>query len=76
MERITMEKEMENMVSNVLRSSNIKRYREKIRRLEKELTQSLNKKELALFLEYERLVNEELYEIILEIIRMKEDNLE
>jgi len=71
-----MEKEMENMVSNVLRSSNIKRYREKIRRLEKELTQSLNKKELALFLEYERLVNEELYEIILEIIRMKEDNLE
>ena len=71
-----MEKEMENMVSNVLRSSNIKRYREKIRRLEKELTQSLNKKELDLFLEYERLVNEELYEIILEIIRMKEDNSE
>jgi len=69
-------KEIENMVSDVLQSTNIKRHREKIRRLEKELTQSLNKKELDLFLEYERLVNEELYEIILEIIRMKEDNLE
>lgn len=68
-------KEIEDMVSSVLRSANIKRYREKIRRLEKELIQSFNKKESELFFEYERLVNEELYEIILEIIRMKEDDL-
>ena len=67
-----MENEFESMVSNVLHCSNIKRYREKIRRLEKELTQSLNQKELDLFLEYERLVNEELYEIISEVIRRKE----
>ena len=74
MEHIDM-KEIEDMVSSVLRSANIKRYREKIRRLEKELIQSFNKKESELFFEYERLVNEELYEIILEIIRMKEDDL-
>ena len=71
-----MEKEIDDMISKVLQCSNIKGYREKIRRLENELIRSFDKKELDLFLEYERLVNEELYEIILEIIRMKEDNLE
>jgi len=71
-----MKKEIENMVSSILHSTNIKRYRKKIRRLERELTQSFNEKELQLFLEYEQLVNEELYEIVLEIIRMKEDDLE
>jgi len=71
-----MGKKIDGMVSKVLQSSNVKRYREKIRKLENELTHSLNKKELALFLEYEKIVNEELYEIILEIIQMKEDNSE
>ncbi|MBP3285021.1 MAG: hypothetical protein J6M02_05935 [Clostridia bacterium] len=70
-----MREEIESMVSRILRSSNVKRYRDKIRRLENELTQSLNKRELRIFLEYERLVNEELYEIILMIIQMKEDDL-
>jgi len=68
-------KEIEDMVSKVLQNTNIKRYREKIRRLEQELVQSFSPKELELFLEYEKLVNEELYEIIFEIIRMKEDDL-
>ena len=71
-----MGKKIDGMVSKVLQSSNVKRYREKIRKLENELTHSLNKKELALFLEYEKIVNEELYEIMLEIIRMKEVDLE
>lgn len=71
-----MEKEIDDMLSKVLQCSNIKRYREKIRRLENELIRSFDKKELDLFLEYEKLLNEELYEIILEIIRMKEDDLE
>ena len=71
-----MGKEIDSMVSKVLQSSNVKRYREKIRRLENELTHSLTKKDLDLFLEYEKLINEELYEIILEIIRMKADDLE
>ena len=71
-----MEKEIENMISKVLHSSNINQFREKIRRLEKELIQSLGKKELNLFLEYERLINEELYAIILEVIRLKKDDLE
>ena len=71
-----MGKEIDSMVSEILQSSNVKRYREKIRRLEEEFTQSLNKKELDLFLEYEKLVNEELYEIILAIIQMKEADSE
>lgn len=67
-----MSKRTDIMLSKVLQSSNVKSYREKIRRLENELIHSLDKKELDLFLEYEKLVNEELYEIVSVIIQMKE----
>ena len=71
-----MKRETEDIMHDILQNSNIKGCREKIRRLEEQLIQSFNKKELELFLEYERLVNEELYEIMLELLRMREENLE
>lgn len=71
-----MSKEIDDVVSEILQSSNVKKCREEIRKIEKELMQSFSAEELKLFLEYERLINEELYEIILALIQMKEADLE
>lgn len=71
-----MSKEIDDVVSEILQSSNVKKCREEIRKIEKELMQSFPAEKLNLFLEYERLINEELYEIILALIQMKEVDLE
>lgn len=71
-----MSKEIDDVVSEILQSSNVKKCREEIRKIEKELMQSFPAEKLNLFLEYERLINEELYEIIFALIQMKEADLE